>query len=209
MKRKAVFDLGMPIPQKLQRTQDIIDKMGMNITTFPTPSPPLADVQLAKDNLEKAYTIALDGGRTAKGEQRQMNDNLNNALRPLRDYVNEVANGDEVIVLKSGFGISKLPSPVGAMPVVVIRTGIGAHGEGNDGDGSGSVKLRWSPVYGAKSYIVQQSADGVVFEAVQYPTKASALITQLEVGRFYWFRVAANGAQGLGSFGPAMKVLAS
>ena len=209
MKRKAVFDLGMPIPQKIQRTQDIIDKMGLNVTTFPNPTPPLVDVQTAKDNLEKAYTIALDGSRTAKSEQRQKNTELDNALRPLRDYVNEVAMGDEVTVLKSGFAISKLPAPVGAMPTVTIRSGLGAHGEGNNGDGSGSIKLRWNPVYGAKNYVVQQSMDGVNFEPVLYPTRASALVTKLVVGQFYWFRVAANGADGLGNFGPAMKVLAS
>ncbi|MCB9187280.1 MAG: hypothetical protein H6601_11140 [Flavobacteriales bacterium] len=64
----------------------------------------------AKEELEKAYTAALDGGLTAKSEQRQKNIELDNALRPLRDYVNEVAMGDEVTVLKSGFEISKLPS---------------------------------------------------------------------------------------------------
>lgn len=209
MKRKAVFDLGMPIPQKLQRTQDIIEKMGANDSIYPNPSPPLADVQVARGNLEKAYTIALDGGRTAKGEQRQRNSELDDVLRPLRDYVNEVANGDEVTVLKSGFAISKLPTPVGEMPSVTIRTGTGAYGEGNEGNGSGSVKLRWKPVYGAKSYIVQKSADGINFESVLYPTKASALITKLVVGQFYWFKVAANGAERLGAFGPAMKILAS
>lgn len=209
MKRKAVFNLGMPIPLKIQRTQEILDKMGLNVSTFPNPTPPLPDVQAAKEELEKAYTAALDGGLTAKSEQRQKNIELDNALRPLRDYVNEVAMGDEVTVLKSGFEISKLPSPVGAMPSVTISSGMGAHGEGNDGNGAGSVKLRWNPVYGVKNYVVQQSTDGVAFEPVLYPTRASALVTKLVVGQFYWFRVAANGAKGLGSFGAAMKVLAS
>lgn len=202
MKRKAKFDLSMPIPQKLQRTQEIIDSIGTNTTVFVTPSPPLVDVQSAKDDLSKAYNAALDGGGTAKAEQRTANENLNNVLRPLRDYVNEVANGNEDTVFLSGFEASKIPSPIGPMPPVVIKSGKG-------GDGDGSVSLNWSVVYGAQNYVVEMSTDGVVFTKEAFPTKSRVKITGLAIGQFYWFRVAANGAAGLGPFGPAMKVLAS
>ena len=131
MKRKAKFKLSMPIPQKLQRTQEIIDQMGANSSIFVTPSPALSEVQDAKDNLSKAYNAALDGGRTAKAEQRTANAALNNKLRPLRDYVNEVANGDEDIVLLSGFEASKVPTPVGDMPLVVIKSSKGGLGNGS------------------------------------------------------------------------------
>ena len=202
MKRKAKFNLSMPIPQKLARTQEIIDSIGANAGVFVTPSPPLADIQSAKDNLSKAYNAALDGGRTAKAEQRTANENLNDLLRPLRDYVNEVANGDEDIVLLSGFEASKIPAPIGEMPAVVINSGKG-------GDGDGSITLRWTTVYGAKNYVVEESTDGVLFKPVAYPSKARVTITDLTIGSFYWYKVAANGAAGLGAFGPAMKVLAS
>jgi hypothetical protein len=88
------------------------------------------------------------------------------------------------------------------MPTVVITSGKG-------GNGDGSAKLRWKKVYGAKNYVVEQSDDGIVFKPVAYPGKAQVNITGLVIGTFYWFRVAANGAAGLGTFGPAMKVLAS
>lgn len=202
MKRKAKFNLSMPIPQKLQRTQEIVDQIGANVATFVTPSPPLVDVQNAKDNLSKAYNAALDGGKTAKAEQRTANTDLNNLLRPLRDYVNEVANGNEDIVLLSGFEASKIPTPVGDMPAVTIKNGKG-------GDGDGSVNLNWTVVYGAKNYVVEMSLDGVTFTTVAFPTKSRVTVTGLTIGQFYWFRVAANGAAGLGPFGPAMKVLAS
>jgi hypothetical protein len=38
---------------------------------FPTPSPPLADVDAAVDELDKAYKAALDGGKTLKATQRE------------------------------------------------------------------------------------------------------------------------------------------
>jgi hypothetical protein len=52
--------------------------------------------------------------------------------------------------------------------------------------------LRWSSVYGAKTYVVEQSVDGVDFHPVAYPSKAWVTILGLTVGTFYWFRVAAN-----------------
>ena len=57
--------------------------------------------------------------------------------------------------------------------------------------------------------MIEQSSDGVTFVPVAYPLKTRVTITGLAVGQFYWFRVAANGAAGLGPFGPSMKVLAS
>lgn len=201
MKRKAKFDLSMPIPQKLQRTQEIIDKMGAS-ANFPTPSPPLIDVESALTDLSKAYVAALDGGLTANAEKRTKNAALNDKLRPLRDYVNEVANGDEDLVFDSGFEASKIPAPIGEMPQVVITKGSG-------GDGDGTVTLRWESVYGAKNYVVEQSTDGITFTPVAYPSKAKVTIEGLVIGQFYSFRVAANGAAGLGSFSPVMQVLAS
>ena len=201
MKRKAKFDLSMPIPQKLQRTQEIIDKMGSS-ANFPTPAPPLVEVRTAREELATAYQAALDGGLTAKAEQRTKNAALNDKLRPLRDYVNEIAQGDEDIVLSSGFEASKVPSPVGTMPQVVDLRGKG-------GDGDGSIKLRWTPVYGAKNYVVEQSLDGIVFTPIAYPVKATRVLDKLTVGQFYHYQVAANGAAGLGAFSPAQKVLAS
>ena len=144
MKRKAKFNLAMPIPQKLQRIGDIITSMTGN-TNFPTPTPDLAVVDAATTDLQKAYQAALDKSLTAKAEQRTKNEELNSLIRQLRDYVNGVANGDEDLVLSSGFEASKVPAPIGPLPQVEDVKGKG-------GDGDGSVFLRWKSVYGAKSY---------------------------------------------------------
>ena len=201
MKRKAKFDLAMPIPDKLQRTQDIVSNMDGN-ANFPTPSPALADVTTAVNDLQKAYQKALDRSLTAKAEQRTANGKLNDLLRQLRDYVNGVANGDEDIVLSSGFEASKIPEPIGPMPQIVDVKGKG-------GDGDGSVHLRWKPVYGAKNYVVEMSTDNVNFSPIGYPSAANLKVTGLTIGQFYWFRIAANGAAGLGPFSVAYKALAS
>ena len=201
MNRKAKFKMAMPIPQKLNRAEEIVNAMTGN-ANFPTPSPALADVQTAIDNLRTAYQAALDKSFSAKAVQRTRNQELTLLLRPLRDYVNEVANGDEDIVLSSGFEASKLPEPIGKLPQVVLRSVIG-------GNGDGTISLRWTAIYGAKNYILEMSTDGVSFKPVAYPTKASHTEKNLTIGAFYFFRVAANGAAGIGPFSDSYKALAS
>lgn len=201
MKRKAKFDLGMPIPQKTQRAQEIVNALTDNVS-FPAPVPALNTVQAAIDELTAAYQAALDRSLSAKALQRTKNEALNDNLRPLRDYVNEVAQGDEDLVLSSGFEASKIPSPVGPMPQVEDVKGQG-------GKGDGSILLRWKSIYGAKNYVVEMSEDGVVYTPHSYPTKANDTIADLEIGKFYHFRVAANGAAGLGGYSDSYKALAS
>ena len=201
MKRKAKFNLAMPIPQKIQRVGDIVSSMTGN-ANFPTPSPDLALVTTAEGNLEKAYQAALDKSLTAKAEQRTKNEDLNSLIRQLRDYVNGIANGDEDIVLSSGFEASKIPAPIGPMPQIVDVKAKG-------GDGDGSVFLRWKSVYGAKSYVVEMSTDGISYAPILYPSAASVLVSGLEIGKFYWFQISANGAAGLGPFSVVYKALAS
>lgn len=201
MKRKAKFNLSMPIPQKLSRTGEIVTSMTGN-PDFPVPVPDLANVSTAVSELGTAHQAALDKGLTAKADQRAKNVVLNDLLRQLRDYVNGVAQGDETLVLSSGFEASKIPAPIGPMPQVVNLLGKG-------GDGDGSVKLRWKSVYGAKNYVVQQGVDAATMVPIAYPSAATTVVTGLVIGNFYWFRVAANGAAGLGPFSDPFIALAS
>lgn len=193
--------MAMPIPLKLNRAEEIVNAMTDNVN-FPTPSPALADVQTAIDRLRDAYQAALDKSLSAKAEQRTRNNELTLLLRPLRDYVNEVANGDEDVVLSSGFEASKVPTPIGGMPQVVLKSVRG-------GDGDGSVRLRWSAIYGAKNYVVEMSSDGETYSTAALPTKSSHVEANLEIGKFYYFRVAANGAAGIGAFSDSYMALAS
>lgn len=192
----------MPIPNKIQRTSEILNAMDQN-TNFPTPNPALQAVQQALDELSAAYQAALDGGKTAKANQRTKEAALDDLLRPLKNYVNEIANGDEGIVLSSGFQASKIPEPIGPLPQVVNVVGKG-------GDGDGSVTLSWKSVYGAKSYTIETSDNGTNFSYLTAVSRTrNVKIEGLVEGQFYWFRVAALGAAGLGPFSDGYKVLAS
>lgn len=202
MKRKAIMNMSRPIPERIQRTEDIVDSMTGN-PNFPTPSPTLEAVITANTELSTAYSNALGGGLELKAIQRSKDAELKVLLRSLIDYVNGVAQGDEDIVLSSGFEISKIPQPIGKMPQVTNLYGRG-------GDGDGTATLKWLGIYGAKTYTVEMSEDGVVFTPRLSTTRSrNVVIDELEIGRFYFFRVAAIGAAGQGAFSNTYKVLAS
>lgn len=202
MKRKAIMNMSRPIPERIQRTEDIVDSMTGN-PNFPTPSPTLEAVITANTELSTAYSNALGGGLELKAIQRSKDAALKVLLRSLIDYVNGVAQGDEDIVLSSGFEISKIPQPIGKMPQVTNLYGRG-------GDGDGTATLKWLGIYGAKTYTVEMSDDGVVFTPRLSTTRSrNVVIDELEIGRFYFFRVAAIGAAGQGAFSNTYKVLAS
>jgi hypothetical protein len=202
MKRKAKFNLGMPIPVKLQRTGEIVTAMTGNVN-FTTPNPDLAVVETARSELAAAHQTALDGGKSAKADQRTKNLALNELLRPLRDYVNEIAVGDEDIVLSSGFEASKVPQSIGKMPQV-------ANLEIISGDGDGSVTLKWRVVYGASTYQIQISDDGVTYKPQTSTTRSrNNVVENLIMAKYYYFRVAAVGAAGRGPWSDSYKVLVS
>ncbi|MGB0917792.1 MAG: hypothetical protein ACPGU4_09390, partial [Flavobacteriales bacterium] len=71
------------------------------------------------------------------------------------------------------------------------------------------IALRWKVVYGAKNYVVETSTDGLAFAPIAYPSAANMVVKGLTIGKFYYYRIAANGAAGLGSFSVAYKALAS
>ncbi len=201
-KRRAIIDLSRPIPSRIQRTEEIVDSMTGN-QYFDNPSPTLAEVTTAKDELSAAYSKALGGGLELKATQRTKDAVLKALLRSLCNYVNGVAQGDENIVLSSGFEASKIPESVGDMPQVTEVFGVGS-------DGKGMVTLKWKWIYGAKSYVVEMSEDGVAFKPELTTTRSTKVeIKGLVIGQFYYFRIAAVGAAGQGGFSNVYKALAS
>ena len=75
------------------------------------------------------------------------------------------------------------------------------------GTGAGELMLRWNAVRGARSYYVEQRADGAspdAWTAAAASTKAKATVKGLVSGRKYWVRVAANGSAGQGAWSEAV-----
>jgi hypothetical protein len=75
------------------------------------------------------------------------------------------------------------------------------------GDISGEVNLIWEPVSGANTYVIQKSTNinkPGNWKHEDVVTSPSCTATELKSGRVYWFRVAAVGPWGRGSWSKAV-----
>jgi hypothetical protein len=167
----------------------IIDKMMAN-PSFPNPDIPIADLKQHADDLETAYQNADDGSRYHKSLMRKIKLESVDGLRKQSDYVNRIADGDESIVISSGFH----PTKPWVRPV--------KHDfELLAGPNHGEIIMFVRPVDKAKAYVWMYSLagdplseEGWVFAGSS--TKARASITGLESGKLVWCRCCAVTSTG-------------
>lgn len=174
---------------------------------FLTPNPPLADVDLAVADFDKAYKAALDGGKTLKATQKNALEKVFNLMRQLRDYVNQVGDGDEEILNSSGFPLADLPVPVGPLstPTNVRNKTLEPPGE---------VEVTCDKVDGALAYQVRHQPDtggGMVDTAwiLEDPTASlRQTITGLVSAQYHWLQMRAIGSGAPSAWSNATKALA-
>lgn len=160
---------------------------------FPTPNPPLADITTAADALAAAINAAMGGSREAHQLKRTAIRNMQNLMRVLADYVNGVAAGDPDLIVNAGFESTKQREPVGQLPPPTSLSAMVSNK-------SGVIKLDWDVVPGNDLYTVDinetDSNEESAWSPVYSTTKSRCEISALEPGKFYRFRVRANGTAG-------------
>jgi hypothetical protein len=78
---------------------------------FPAPFIALNEAKLAVDKFEAAILASADGRRTAVSVMRDAEAAADSVFRALAGYVDLVADGNETIILSSGFDHCKQPVP--------------------------------------------------------------------------------------------------
>ncbi len=100
---------GLVVAGILTYCRGIILKMSDN-PYFPiADNPHNALLKTAIDELEAADLAAAGGGKALKVTLRVKKANVYNVMRPYRDFVNEKGNGNEEILLTTGFALADLP----------------------------------------------------------------------------------------------------
>lgn len=163
----------------------------------PAPTPPLADVTQLADDAETAinnYNNAVTFCAMRLAEKRAALKALRQAAPPLQGYVQSVAGNDPTIVLSANMEIVPMAPPVGELvapeKLVVKTNGL-----------EGVIRLNWPRVRGTRNYAVERTTnpnDSATWEQIAMPPRASYVDEGLTSGTKYWYRVAANGAAGLG-----------
>ncbi|MBI5476257.1 MAG: fibronectin type III domain-containing protein [Ignavibacteriales bacterium] len=192
------------VTEKIQFARQIVTGITGN-ASFPTPDPPLATITNCATDLENAFNdanVAKQEANTKVSIQDGKENVLDINLQKLANYVESASNGDDAKIQSAGMSIRAKGVPIGALslPSALSATA---------GAKEGEIVLRWDRVTGAKSYIVEQSADQITSTSWKYAgvsTKASIIISGLTSGTKYWFRVAGIGAAGQGAWSdPATK----
>ena len=125
-------------------------------------------------------------------------DALRGGIRQEASYVENIANGNAVVIQSAGMGVAGDRQPA-QVPGQVTSLSITA------GDDGGELDLQWDPADGAKTYQVQLATDmaftaGVVELKPQTKSKAVADLTS---GTRMFARVRATNAAGTGAWSAA------
>ncbi len=193
-KNTVVLDfLKFSVPNKIAFARTIVSKMSM-LTAFANPDVAYATVTEIVNRLEGYYMSSRGGDHEQMALMHQAEEELDKALRKLGLNVDRVADGDEAIILSTGFHLAKQPAP-SERPEFTAEAG----------DTPASVWLRRKAVTGASSYVWQYfigpeapADDKWLFAGST--TQASFLMNELPQGTKVWFRVAAVTSAGMQPF---------
>jgi hypothetical protein len=176
-------------PELSVKASHVIEHMTDN-PHFTTPIPPLADLAEANGAYIQALNKAEGGSKedtVIKNNYRKLVESL---LKRETDYVQTTSEGDEAIILSSGFDVNKKPAVIGPLPKA---TGLSI----TPGDNKGTVLLNCNIVPNADFYEFEYTAVPYTADSIwlkRTSTKHKILIEGLSSGKQYVFHVAGAGS---------------
>src|SRR5436305_9405873 len=147
----------LSIPQRTAKCRQIVTAMTGN-PNFPNPNPPLATVTATLNDLDAATNAAQASRQETKAktaDQNNKDDIASGLMSQLAAHVESVAGGDEGIILSAGMDTKAAPTAASDIPDAPANLSATA------GDRDGEIHLSWEAVSGAKSYIIELSADPI------------------------------------------------
>jgi len=157
---------------------------------FATPNPSLAVLQAAQERYSAALVAAANLGRNEVAEKNAARQDFDQLLNKLGLYVMNVADGNEQMLVSSGFTLTKIREPryLAAAGPLVLRNGM------NSGELEAIVKADRN----ANGYVfyISDNADteNPVWKNVAVST-CKYTFTELVQGKKYWVKVAITGAR--------------
>lgn len=183
----------MPISTKIQFGRQIVAAMDGN-PNFLAPNPSLATITSGINATEVAFNDAQNARQIAKTKTALQDEQaaaLDALLTQVANYVENVSNGDRVIIESANLNVRKTRTPLGELPaptnVQVAHSPFPGHAD-----------VSWTKVRGAKTYIIEraENIDAADWKVIGFSTKSSATLNSMVSGKKYWFRVCAVGAAG-------------
>jgi hypothetical protein len=187
--RKVVKTFKLLMDAKLLTfAPNVVSSMTAAVESFPTPTPALVDISNEIDTYSGLLQSAANRDKVQVALKNQSKKALLLMLSQLADYVNMVAQGNEVMLAESGFDLNKVPQPISMKaPTGLVLL---------DGGNTGELVLKFRRVAGALSYLYQYTTDPLLPEESWVSiaaTTTSLTFTGLTKGVTYYCRVIAIG----------------
>ena len=173
----------------LQTTRAAIIKMTAN-ANFPNVVPTAANMAIAADNFEAAMANASTGNRDAIANKNVQKNTLQGLMHNWGMYVNLLSEGNLEMLISSGLPLTKerTPSVLGVPENLAITQAVNP----------GSVEVSFKAVNNAVNYRYEWAPNPFTADTVWQTissTSRKQVISDLEEGTNYWFRVRAYGTK--------------
>ena len=181
---------------KIAKAKQVVTDMTANVN-FATPFPALASITTAANELETAQTEAAEGGKGKNATMRAKEKILDALLTAESSYVNYASNGEEAVILSSGFESRPNHSP--KLPVPDPPYSVQVNSKLVAGELSIKFKTHTKSLLN-RVEISAASVNGNVptdnWTLVSLTSRKSAIVTGLNAGAYYGIRIAAIAASG-------------
>jgi len=183
------------------KARNIVTKMTGN-PDFPTPDPALADITTLIDELEKLVILAADGSHSAHDSMIAKRKELELILRSLGLYVDKIAQGDILIIDRSGFEINKDTSRGNKADFWIDRGGFPGEIE------CGCARIKRSHSYVWQYYVSETApTDATVWVLAGVSTQIKMTITDLDSGKKVWIRYCGVLPEGMTPWSKALDII--
>ena len=194
----AINVSGLPLVDKLVKGQDIITK-STNNPAVPGNATLLAAFVVAQEDLDFANKaeVAASSAVPAKMTAREVaQENWMERLNLLASFTESATAGDAEAIESAGFAVRSARTPPQPQPLPAPTRLVA-----DTTEKPGYTELGWEPVVGAKSYVVQISADPIAPGSWAFAATCTAArieVNGADAGKRHWYRVSAVNARGQG-----------
>jgi hypothetical protein len=193
--------LKLSIPNKITFGRNVISRMTL-IALFANPDVAYAALTEIVNKLERYYVSSRGGDHEQIALMHQAEEEFDNSFRKQAYYVNRISDGDEAVIISTGYNLAKQPIPSARVEFEVKA-----------GNAPGNMWMRRKAFPGALSYVWQYYVGSDVPKETDWSFASATTQVTFEMNGFtsgdkVWFRVAAVTKNGMGSFThPIMKVV--
>ncbi|KAK3582173.1 hypothetical protein CHS0354_023707 [Potamilus streckersoni] len=183
--------LHIPLADFLHLAGEIITKMTENASLFPNLPVQLKQVTAERDAFRDVFNSSEHVGRT--GELHNTRKALEESLRKNGKYVNDIANGNEEILEKSGYPLAKEPSPHGDIPAPT-EAGVSLNPDGGFDIWATLVDKRYNGVLFAFTEVSNPDDDPATWRTHYAPIPDTTIRSGYTKGKEYKFAVTFLGS---------------